>query len=243
MKKHLSVWMLHARSTLYKALLVSLAAVAVQVMLFAQELKSMELPAQAGLESVFSQAYTAPVAALAFVLLLVALVYGAGYDRQRTDLVIRRLRISESAFALWQALHIECCLLLFWALQVAVALACSMGYLQRWDPAGTQTLFLAFWRQPWLHAILPVMAPLRWVRNLLLLAALALAAAAHARLRWNGRRGWLLPVLATATVVLFTEDPAEATQSVLLLIFCVCAVWRALSLLLQKEVTDDEADA
>lgn len=241
MKKHLSVWMLLARATLLPFAGICAVCVGVQYALFSFGLQTQGFLADKGLENAFDHSFMPLTAAVGFVLVLFVLSCGCGAAALRTDNTIRRLCISHNAFCGWHAVHTAACLLVFWAVQLAAALAFAARYLERFDPLGTQTVFLAFWRQSWLHSLLPVLDPLRWVRNLLLAAALALASADLARRLRGGERGYWLPVLAAAVLSMFKGSPDGLLQDIVLLLFSVTAIGCILARWL-GEGTDDEED-
>ena len=57
-------------------------------------------------------------------------------------------------------------LVIFWAAQVLFVLLLCRVYLAKADPAcvNAQTVFLAFYRQKFLHSLLPLAETSRWVR-------------------------------------------------------------------------------
>ncbi len=240
MKKHLSVWMLLNRASLLPLAGVCAVCAAAQYLLFCSGMKTQTFLAKPGLETAFAQSHMGKIAALGLVLVLAVLTGCACNTSARSDYTICRLRISETAFCFWHAAHAAAGVAVFWAVQLATALLCANTYLTQYDPAGVQTLLLACWRQPFLHSLLPVLDPLRWVRNLLLLAALALAAADFARRRRRGGRGYWLVVLTAAALALFSGTPEALFNDALLLILCAAAVWCLLANLLHAE--DKEGD-
>lgn len=240
MKKHLSVWMLLNRASLLPLAGISAVCAAAQYLLFCSGMKTQTFLAKPGLETAFAQSHMGKIAAVGLVLVLTVLAGCACSTSARSDHTIRRLQVSETAFCLWHAAHAAAGIAVFWAVQLATALVCADAYLKQYDPAGVQTLFLACWRQPFLHSLLPVMDPLRWVRDLLLLAALALASADFARRQRSGGRGYWLPVLAAAALALFAGTPEDLFNDALLLILCAAAVWCLLANLLHAEDKEDD---
>lgn len=240
MKRHLSVWMLLNRITLLPLLAVCTACTGGQILLFEAGLKAQSFLAEKSLENAVTYSRIPLAAAAGFVLVLALCVFGC--SAQQTEHTVRRLRISRSAFCVWHAVHTAACLLVFWAVQLGAVLFCAGMYINRFDPNGTQTVFLAFWRQPWLHSLLPVLDPLRWVRNLLLLAALAFSAADLARRLRGGGRGYWLPVLAAAVLCLFSGAADALARDVILGLLSAAAVWSISAGWYTEEHTKENAD-
>ena len=69
--------------------------------------------------------------------------------------------------------------------------------------ASPLALFLACWRSPYLHALLPLEDVWLWGRNLLLCAALGLGTAAFSHQRRHGHRAWGWIPLALGAALLF----------------------------------------
>ena len=91
-------------------------------------------------------------------------------------------------FGLWVGCY-ALCLLVFWGFQTGMMLGLVRLLMRLGGNAGdTQTLFLACWRNPYLHSLLPLQDWPRLVYNVLLLIALALSLACFSFLRRHGRR-------------------------------------------------------
>ena len=84
--------------------------------------------------------------------------------------------------------------------------------------------------------------PLRWVRNLLLTAALALACADFARRLRCGGRGYWLPVLAAAVLCLFSAAADVLPVDIVLGLLSIAAVWSILAdwCRAEKEESDEK---
>ena len=80
--------------------------------------------------------------------------------------------------------------------------AAAMPHLSE-GAASPLALFLACWRSPYLHALLPLEDVWLWGRNLLLCAALGLSTAAFSHERRHGHRAWGWIPLALGAALLF----------------------------------------
>ena len=97
------------------------------------------------------------------------------------------------------------CLLFFWAAHLGTLLALCAAALPRLAPefSGPQALFLACYRDPYLHSLLPLDDCLLWVRNLSMCAALGTAAASFSFQRRMGRRAFAILPLAALSALCF----------------------------------------
>ena len=77
--------------------------------------------------------------------------------------------------------------------------------------ASPLALFLACWRSPYLHALLPLKDVWLWGRNLLLFVGLGLSTASFALRRRHGLRAWSWIPLALAGA-LFFPMPMSASE-------------------------------
>ena len=96
-------------------------------------------------------------------------------------------------------------LLFFWAAHLGTLLALCAAALPRLAPefSGPQALFLACYRDPYLHSLLPLDDCLLWVRNLSMCAALGTAAASFSFQRRMGRRAFAILPLAALSALCF----------------------------------------
>lgn len=144
MKRHLSIWMLMARSTICKVLGLLLALAAADGVLFALTLR--QDTSILGLEQVLAESHLSIVLAMCRV-----------YAAQDPDMV------------------------------------------------NSQTVFLAFYRVPFLHSLLPLADGWRYVRNAVLCAALGVCAAAFPVQQRQGNRGFAAVILTALTVLFFVQ--------------------------------------
>ncbi len=200
MKKHLSVLMLFARSSIYKltGLLVLMAGTETALFFLALE-KAPDI----ALETVFSRGRTGIVCAVAFVLYTVVLCLTGCEFGSKQGYTLRRLRVSEWSVYFWQTGYNLCCYLIFWFVQLAAALLLCGLYMSH--GGGSQDVFLAFYRSSFLHSLLPLDETSRYVRNAVLAPALALAAAYFPLCQRYGKLAVGTIFLAGLTVVMFSN--------------------------------------
>ena len=217
MRRYCSVLGLAARCTFWKVLAAALVSCGAEAALFLITLHGWPFvvygPDQAwradnpmGLEGLIAHSHIA----LCFGLGLAA-VCGAlallGWEGSgcRTGYTLRRLRVGERALSLLWGGYGTLCLLFYWAAHLGTVLAlcaAAMPHLSE-GAASPLALFLACWRSPYLHALLPLEDVWLWGRNLLLCAALGLSTAAFSHQRRHGHRAWGWIPLALGAALLF----------------------------------------
>ena len=217
MRRYCSVLGLAARCTFWKVLAAALVSCGAEAALFLITLHGWPFvvygPDQAwkadnpmGLEGLIAHSRIA----LCFGLGLAA-VCGAlallGWEGSgcRTGYTLRRLRVGEKPLTLLWGGYGTLCLLFYWAAHLGTVLAlgaAAMPHLSE-RAASPLALFLACWRSPYLHALLPLEDVWLWGRNLLLCAALGLGTAAFSHERRHGHRAWGWIPLALGAALLF----------------------------------------
>ena len=184
MKKHLSVFLLYVRSTIYPTLLVLLLMAAVEIAGF-RMLHCERLPCF-GTDVCGILFRTAFLAAF----LLVAVIC-CGFVRKscQTGYTLQRLRISEFWVFVWHSVSNICMLLLLWMTEIAVLFLLSRQYASgSGGPEETRGLglFVDFYREEFLHAVLPLQEGILWARNGIFVLTAGIAAAyAALRLRYR----------------------------------------------------------
>ena len=217
MRRYCSVLGLAARCTFWKVLAAALVSCGAEAALFLITLHGWPFvvygPDQAwradnpmGLEGLIAHSRIA----LCFGLGLAA-VCGAlallGWEGSgcRTGYTLRRLRVGGRALSLLWGGYGTLCLLFYWAAHLGTVLAlCAAAAPHLSEGAASPlALFLACWRSPYLHALLPLEDVWLWGRNLLLCAALGLGTAAFSHERRHGHRAWGWIPLALGAALLF----------------------------------------
>lgn len=204
MKRHLSIWMLMARSTICKVLGLLLALAAADGVLFALTLRKDT--SILGLEQVLAESHLSIVFGVCMVLLMAVLCLNGCEFSAKQGYTLRRLRVSQREIFLWQAAHNAVCCFWLLAVQTLIVLAlCRVYAAQDPDMVNSQTVFLAFYRVPFLHSLLPLADGWRYVRNAVLCAALGVCAAAFPVQQRQGNRGFAAVILTALTVLFFVQ--------------------------------------
>ena len=208
MKRIASLLMLATRSTLWKAAGITLASCLAEAGLFLAALSGWqdtvrtayyEYSNPMGLEGLLMQYPLSWCFRIGLVLVCAVLAFLGWEGSSRVSYTLRRLSVGHRALTLLWAGYGFFCLLFFWAAHLGTLLALCAAALPRLAPefSGPQALFLACYRDPYLHSLLPLDDCLLWVRNLSMCAALGTAAASFSFQRRMGRRAFaILPLAA-----------------------------------------------
>ena len=217
-----------ARLTVWKVLAISLACAAGQWAVFRSLLLGWELEPYGPegeliyplLETVADAARLNWIFGAGLLLVCAALVL-PGLDRgAKTGYTLRRLAVGERALTLAWGGQNALLLLIFWGSQAGAALLLARQYMATLgaEISGAQTLFLAFSRAPYLHALLPLWDWPLLLRNLVACAALGLSAAALPFHWRHGRKSWVLFPLAVLAAWCFPCGMDAAVGSTFALI-------------------------
>lgn len=248
MKKEQSVLMLIARSTAYKILAV-LALMAVLQMGFfyyrmadnrilsdgeAADGMNMKWGMVTSLEKIVELSFTEQIFFAAFFLVCMILAWaGSEKGQSRSEYTLQRLKISrERIFFVW-AVYDICCIMVLFVVQLFLVLCMGRLYLEWTDKMYTssQTIFLAFWRNNFLHSLLPLAEISRWIRNGLMLIAAGLETAFFGYVPWRGKRHLTLILFVFYIILGFSDwaghwgaDLVKGCVSLICIILTVCIV-------------------
>lgn len=250
MKQHLSVLLLFIRSSFLRVLAVCVLMTAAETGLFYYTQNKLLTQQEEGMlrvltaDIIVEEAKLLYVFLVAVLLVLLLLLRGGRQGNSHLEYTLHRLRITSGSVYLWQTFYNSCCLLLLWSVQAVVAFLLCSRFLQTAD-AGIvtgQSLFLAFYRSPFLNAVLPLEYVIGWVRNVLWFVGLGSLVAYEGCLSCRKKHSTLLLV---ATVFGMRGFAGGLDSYVVYLLFCIFsvlaaafAIWRMLG---EKEwMTDEE---
>ena len=170
MRRYCSVLGLAARCTFWKVLAATMVSCGAEAALFLTTLARWGPERNPmSLEGLLfhSRVFLCFGPGLVLVCALLALWEGTGSGSQ-TGYTVRRLRVGESRLTLLWGGYGVLCLVLYWAAHLATVLALCTAAMPRLAPeaASPLALFLACWRSPYLHALLPLEDVWLWGRNL-----------------------------------------------------------------------------
>lgn len=211
MRRYAALFQLMVRSTIYKLLAVLAVMGAVQVGLFAFQAQKIWSHAQVmadgvdvtayypyGIADVVNSANLQTVWFWGVIIFCEILVFMAGRGSLYT---LDRLGLSHRGRNLLYSLYHTMALVVLFAFQAAVAVGLCLLYSKMVDGSfvGPQTIFLAFYRVPLFHSVLPLEDWFRWLFNLVVLVCLGITTAEGGQMVRNGRRPVAATVLAALT--------------------------------------------
>ncbi|MCI9337369.1 MAG: hypothetical protein HFH93_07500 [Lachnospiraceae bacterium] len=168
----LSLWALLARGSFYKVLAVALLMAVAEVPLFYRTLRGdwiagFEIKIE---ESHIHLVFLAALGAVYFLLIRMNRVL----DNEGRYTAMR-LQLSQGSIFWIRTAYDVFCLLMLFAVQAGLALCFAESYRRTPGmPQGSQTVFLAFYRNDFLHGVLPMADLGKWVRGGLMLLAMGM---------------------------------------------------------------------
>ena len=149
--------MLYVRSSAFRLILLFVLLAAAELFMFYLAVEKCMAADMPGLEYMFEKSRISWVMAFVFVLMSIQLsIIGCEYGSKQ-GYTLRRLRVSEGAVFAWQAAFNALMYFVLWAVQLAlVLLMASYATEKMGSSANNQTLFLAFYRNDFLHSLLPL---------------------------------------------------------------------------------------
>lgn len=234
MKTYLSALAPAARLTVWKTLLIALGAAAVQAALFISALSRWDGEAPPILESLLQSGRLSLVFGVGLLLVCGALAL-PGLDRgARTEYTLRRLSVNEGRYSLLLGVQNALLVFVYWIIQLTAVLALSRYFLAAADPATVshQSLFLACYRSPYLHALLPLADWMVLLRNAAGCLVLGLAAAGFCHHRRHGRTSALILPLAVVAAVgfpVYAGNPILSLSSTIIFLLICLYFWKSLT--------------
>lgn len=190
------LWGLLARISIYKIAGILLGMAAVQIGLFYGSMVQVQ-GEKAGFERVLEQAGVFYPFQIALGAVFLALLWTQGEHGGRSRYTLLRLPLTWPQILTIRILYNLLCFLLVFTVQAAVILGLAQVYrsLAGEEIATGQMVFLAFYRNAFLHNLWPMAEIGKWIRNILLFLTLSLEAAAGYRRKGYVPAAMLLVVL------------------------------------------------
>lgn len=249
MRKHLSVFGLFARSSIYKVLGVILLLSAVQTFFFHLELeKAIDAYNVVGfgmapLERIFERSAFYEYLAAGFLLITLFLCLTG--HQANTGYTLQRLSVSEKVTFIYQGVYNVLVYVILAAFQLTLAFFLCRYYLASVpsETVGNQTLFLAFYKSKFLHSLLPLEDTALWIRNILLALCLGFSAA---EFPYSFRRGKFDPIIlamALYAIVFFRAEIGEITKIISMsIITLLIGAEIVYSVFIKKDEEEEEAN-
>ena len=226
MKKHLSVFMLMAQSTIYKIIGVFIVMAAAEWSLFYARLKQGATGDRFNLELVVEESHILWGFAIAFVLITILLCQtGCGFS-SKVGYTIKRLSISEKMVFFWQSLYNVICFCLFWMVQILLVFGFCNLYVKM-APEGyvtNQTVFLAFYRSDFLHSLLPMEDVGFWIKNIMIVLGMGICSAGYPVSQRRGKKIQEVIPLAGCIMVFFVGELGEFLTPAIVICTCILGI-------------------
>lgn len=217
MKKYISIFELFARNTIYKLLLILIAMVTVQIVMFQRAMTEwapigvaeygiLEAVEYYSLEWMVDRSNNAGFMGVAFVLMTAVLCWNGCNIGSKSNYTIQRLQVSEKAVFIMQSVYNSLCYVILLGVQLAVLLVQCMMYIEQSDNVTNQTVFLAFYRNEFMHSVLPMESGFRWIVNGMIVISCGVAATLFTFLQRRGKLAWSLLVTVAAVVLGFVQE-------------------------------------
>ena len=159
----------------------------------------------------------------AFILISVALCLPGTSFSSKTGYTLDRLSISPRAIFFCQAVYNLFVYVILWAIQLGICFGLCVYYVKK-APAelvGNQTVFLAFYRNSLLHALLPLADIWTWIRNAFLLIALSIATAEYPYKQRQKKLGFSAIAMVLFAVLFFKTEIVNSFNTILTVIVAI----------------------
>lgn len=176
----LSLWALLARSSLYKiAAVLAVMAAAEGILFYNGYLKQR----YTWLDGILDGSHISRVFLAALGLVVFILAWTEGRLDRKSSAAMGRLRLSGRSIYVIKAAYNILCIVLLFAVQIWLCILMVTFYGKEAGDSRVfpQRLFLAFYRNEFLHCLLPMAEAWKWMRNALLLLAFGTEAAGRGK--------------------------------------------------------------
>lgn len=207
MKKDLSVLMLLVRNSFWRVIGVILVMLAFDGLFFFMDvdlIKDWSL----SLEELLDKKMLILGLPLAVIRMTnVTTSFGSG-RANKEFYTLKRLQVSERRIWFWQAVHNTGCFFLMLSAEILLFVFLIRYYLANstYQPVSEQTLFLAFYRNRYLHSLLPMQNLWRWGRNLILIISFGITSAAEPVANRRGVSAFVVYPLMLLAILTFATD-------------------------------------
>lgn len=207
MKRYLSVFEMIARSSIYKVLLTLMVMVVAQGISFYMTMLS---PSGLSVEDFIEQSHYSLIYKIAYVLITIILVIPGMDIGSKQSYTLKRLRIKEKRIFWLQTIYNILAYMLLWGVQLVMLLGSCLVYQNNLPEGVTltnQTMFLAFYRNVFMHNILPLEDSSTWWFILIIWISTAMVAAEFTKLRREeGKFAFELLILIPSVLLAFPRE-------------------------------------
>ena len=245
MKKYISIFELFARNTIFKILLVLVAMGTVQIAMFHKVMREWipldyyDLDFQAiehyTLEYMVDRSNSVIFMGIAFVLITVILCWNGCNIGSKSSYTLQRLQVRENKIFIMQSIYNSLCYVLLLCTQIGVFFVQGSMYVARAGHVTNQTVFLAYYRNAFMHSVLPLEGAMRWSASVLMVLGCGVTTAVFTYLQRRGKIAWSLFMVVAITLVGFKQELGNQTSIVMASIIWGIIVISAYIRITQKE--------
>ena len=221
MKRYVSIFEMIARSSVYKVLAIIGVMVVAQAVCFSM---SMMSPSGYGIESYIDQSQYSLIFKIAYILITIAIIFPGMNIGSVQSYTLQRLRIKEKRIYWIQALYNLLAYVLLWGAQLVMILISIVVYLKNLPNeavVSNQTMFLAFYRNDFMHSILPLEDGPGWWVLVLIGVSSAFVTAEVTKLQRERKFGFELLILLVAVILSFPRQIGYEITFLALSLFAV----------------------
>ncbi len=210
MKKYLSVFEMIARSSIYKVLGCIVVMTVIEFIAFYKEFQELIGFTANGvfLEELIDDDLFQVIFMATYVLITGILVLQGTNMGSVQSYTLQRLRIKEKSVFRLQCIYNMMAYVLLWGAQLVILLLFTGYYVknQSWIEVSDQTVFLAYYRNYFIHSILPLEDIPGWFTLAFLICGTGIAAAAFTWRQRRGKIGWDLIIFLGVMILSFPRE-------------------------------------
>lgn len=245
MRKYISIFELFARNTIYKILLVLVAMGAVQIFMFHKVMLEW-FPTDAyqldftvignyTLEYMMDRSKSAVFLGIAFVVLTAILCWNGCNIGSKSSYTMQRLRVTEKKIFMMQSIYNSLCYVLLLGTQIGVFFIQCTIYAAKSGDLTNQTVFLAYYRNDFMHSVLPLEGTIHWMINILLVLGCGMLVAMFTYLQRRGKIAGILLVVVACVLVGFVQELGEVLGFMIVVLIWGIVAFQVYRHLIQKK--------
>lgn len=243
MKKYLSVFGLFARSSVYKVLGIAGFLCILETGLFLIQTSGISSAQSISrFERYVDMSRPYIWLAAAFILITFVLCVPGSEFGSKTEYTIRRLSVSERAVFYCQAAYNTAVYMFLWAVQVFLLYVFGLWYMYKAPPelVGSLSVFLAFYRDSFMHSVMPLSDIMLWIRNFLLIVSLGFASAQFPYLHRRKKNSVFIVFASVFTLLCFVTDTGNTDNFIFSVILFIITALKTVSDIYRREESYDE---
>ena len=243
MKRYLSVFEMIIRSSIYRILGVLALMIGIETVLLMIVWNQPIAKLQPSMEVWVERSWLCIPFLAAYWFVTYILASSGTNMGSMQGYTLQRLRIPEKKVYLLQCVYNMFCYVILWETQLVVLFAASDFYMKHKTGAilTNQTVFLAFYRNAFMHSILPLEDIFGWFTLGFYIVMTGILTAKFARNQRNGKVTWSLIFFAALAVVCFQRELGVEPYFMLMLTL-IWIMYMLAQVLINEGVQEDERE-